>query len=102
MGKKNRNTGMLTLKPCEATVDNIIQNVSLKPGDCVKINKGDFLGLYALILEKSYGDEWEIQYFEKSYGKWVLKKNDLDSRAESEMIKVVGQIDNRERYTFCE
>ena len=49
-------------------------------GDFVKITQDPYIGYYAVILQKSYGDEWEMQYCEKKYGKWVLKDNDLDSR----------------------
>ena len=59
-----------------------------------------FLGYYAVILDCSYGDEWEVQYFEIKYGKWVLKEGDLDSREPSNMMIVDAKIDGRGRYTF--
>ena len=50
-------------------------------------------------MEKSYGDEWELNYFmEKSsyQGKyWVLKQNDLDSREASDLAVVRGFPDAR-------
>ena len=52
-----------------------------------------------MIFDCSYGDEWEIQYFEMKYGKWVLKE-DLDSREPSDMLMVEAKIDGRGRYTF--
>ena len=62
--------------------------------------KVPLLGYYAVILDSSYGDEWEVQYFEMKYGKWVLKEGDLDSREPSDMVMVEAKIDGHGRYTF--
>ena len=51
----------------------------IQPGCYVKIVNGLFSGFYATITNKSYGDELEINYFQKQYGKWILKDGDLDS-----------------------
>ena len=72
----------------------------LQMGDYVKIVSGLFEGLYATVLDKSYGDEFEIQYFEEKFGKWILKEGDIDSRPSNEMIKVTAVVDGRSRYTF--
>ena len=72
----------------------------LKVGDFIKITKDPFIGFYAVITEKSYGDEWELQYCEMKFGKWVLKDLDYDSREVSDMIKVDAKVDGRGRYTF--
>ena len=53
-----------------------------------------------MIFDCSYGDEWEIQYFEMKYGKWVLKGGDLNSRKPNDMLMVEAKIDGRGRYTF--
>ena len=37
------------------------------------------------VTNKAYGDEWEINYFQKQYGKWTLKDGDLDSRDAEDM-----------------
>ena len=60
----------------------------LKKGDCVKIIHGSFLGYYDMVIDHSYGDEFEVQYFQKNLGKYVLKPNDFDSREESDLEKV--------------
>ena len=62
--------------------------------------KGNFIGYYAAIVAKSYGDEWEINYFKESGKYWVLKKNDLDSREEEDLALVKGYPDERGRFTF--
>ena len=51
-----------------------------------------------LCCHPTYGDEWEIQYCEKKYGKCVL--NDLDSRDLVDMTKVNAIIDGRGHYTI--
>ena len=40
-------------------------------------------------LRTSPGDEWEINYFQKQYGKWTLKDGDLDSCDAEDMILVM-------------
>ena len=35
----------------------------IQPGCYVKIVNGLFSGFYATAIDKSYGDEWEINYF---------------------------------------
>ena len=49
-----------------------------------------FSGFYATVTIKSYLDEWEINYFQKQYGKWTIKDGDLDSRAAEDMILVTA------------
>lgn len=58
--------------------------------------------MYATVKDNSYGDEVEIQYLEKKFGKWVLKPGDLDSRMSNEMLLVEAEVDNRGRHTFLE
>ena len=43
----------------------------------MKIVHGSFSGFYATVTNKSYGDKWEIHYFQKQCGKWTLKDGDL-------------------------
>ena len=53
-------------------------------------------GYYAVILGSSYGDETEIQYFNKKITsgtkRRVLKENDLDSGEKCELKKVIVAI----------
>ena len=37
---------------------------------------------------------------EKQYGKWILEKNDLDSREAKDMKVIKGEPDVRGRFTF--
>ena len=73
-------------------------------GSYVQVINGAFEGYYASIVAKSFGDEWELNYFmEKSsyQGKyWVLKENDLDSREECDLALVKGFPDEKGRFTF--
>ena len=75
-------------------------NDNINIGYHVKIISQPYVGLYAVVINESYGDEMEIQYFEEKYGKWVLKDGDLDSREPSEMMKVDAEVDGRRQYTF--
>ena len=76
----------------------------IKPGDCVKIVDGLFAGYYAIVLDFSDGDEWDI--FEKRYGDWVIKEGDIDSRPSKYLKKIESQIYGRShcryKYTFME
>ena len=73
----------------------------LKKGDCVLIKKGQFMGYYAMVTDDSFCDELEIQYFERKFGKYVLKPLDLDSRHPDDITKVTKvAFDSRSRYTF--
>ena len=69
-------------------------------GSYVQVIKWNFIGYYAAIVAKSYGDEWEINYFKESGKYWVLKENDLDSRKEEDLALVKGYPDQRGRFTF--
>ena len=93
----------LTDSDDSSTADGLLEDDgNSKTGDYVKIVKGSFNGLYATVLGESYGDEIEIQYFEKKFGKWIVKDKDVDSREPDDLIKVAGQVDKRDRYTFSE
>ena len=49
-------------------------------GDYVKVIVGSFKGYYAVVTGSSYGDELEMNYFEKKEKWWTLKENEWDSR----------------------
>ena len=70
----------------------------IKPGCYVKLINGSFSGFYATVTNKSYGDEWEINYFQKQYGKWTLKDGDLDSRDAEDMILVTASYPDKGGY----
>ena len=60
-----------------------------------------------MVLGTSYGDENEIQYFTQkkffSGEKYqVLKENDLDSRENCKLKKVVAALDDRDHCTFSD
>ena len=71
----------------------------IRPGDYVRITMGMYAGWYAVVNEKSYGDEFDIQYFVQKDGSmvlngkkynhyWVLKEDDYDSQRLVDMVKV--------------
>ena len=76
--------------------------------DVVKVINGAFLGYYAIVTEVGDlsqlddDDEIEINYLKKSYGKWVINKNDLDSRMLSDLAFTNSTVDGRSRYTIIE
>ena len=72
----------------------------LKVGDYVEIINGPFKSYYAVVTNKGYGDEWEIQYFKKMTKWWVLNDNDLDSRERNELRIVTCHMDERSHYYF--
>ena len=57
----------------------IMKKRLMQTGDFVKVVKGNFRGYYAAITGESYGNEIEINYFEKYQHYYVLKENDMDS-----------------------
>ncbi len=52
------------------------------------------------LLNESFVDEWEIQYYEKCSNWHVLKENDYDSRLEEDFRKVNVSFDKRNHATF--
>ena len=66
----------------------------------MKIVKGLFSGFYATVANNSYGDEWEIKYFQKQNGKWTLKDGDLNSPDAEDMILVTAYPDKWGYFTF--
>ena len=61
---------------------------AFQPSEYVKVTGGSFKGYYAVVTESSYGDELEINYFEKKEKWWTLKENDLDSTEINDLQKV--------------
>ena len=56
----------------------------------------------AVVTGKSYGNEWEMQYFQKTFNKYVLKVGDIDCREPEELLWVEPSVDRRGRYAFSE
>ena len=73
---------------------------AIRIGYYVKIIHGMYKGFYATVVDASIGGEWEVNYFEEKFGKWILKKNDLDSREENDLMVVKGNPDNRGQFAF--
>ena len=45
-------------------------------------------------------DELEINYLKRSFGKWVVNENDLDSRENKDLIRVRAHVNGRSQYTI--
>ena len=76
--------------------------------DVVKVVKENFLGYYAIMNElgdlNKFNDDnkVEINYLKKSFRKWVVVNNDLDSRMVCELTYIDSTIDGRFRYAIKE
>ena len=80
--------------------DDKSKNVEIWVGDYIMVIHEPFRGYFAILTDKSYGDEFEIQYFQKKEKWWILKENDFDSCLENELKPVKGRIDERSHYFF--
>ena len=77
------------------------QGEVISTGECVRVVSGAFLGYYAMVVGESYGEELEIQYFEKKEKWWVLKEFDFDSRPQTDLRGVgKARVDRRMHYFF--
>ena len=57
-------------------------------------------GYFSVVTDKSYGDEFEIQYFQQKKKWWILKENHFDSRLANELNPVKRRIDEKSCYLF--
>ena len=58
--------------------DDESNNVEIQVGDYVMVIHEPFRGYFAVVTDKSYGDEFEIQYFQKKREmSWSLLKEEL-------------------------
>ena len=87
--------------------DDESNNVEIRVGDYVMViheplrGYEPFRGYFSIVTDKSYGDEFEIQYFKKKKKKWwILKENDFDSRLANELKPVKRRIDEKSHYLF--
>ena len=80
--------------------DDESNNVEIQVGDYIMAIDEPFRGYFAVVTDKSYGAEFEIQYFQKKEKWWILKENDFDSCLENELKPVKGRIDERSHYFF--
>ena len=86
-----------------------LQEESCSYHDIAKIAKGNFAGNYAITTETTENmqtmtqqDEVEVNYLKNSFGKWVVNKNDFDSRQIEDLVHVTAEVDGRYRYTINE
>ena len=76
--------------------------------DVVRIRKGNFYGYYTIITEtgdlseKDVKDEVETNYLKKSFSKWVVSENDLDSREIDDFNHVEATNDGRSCYIIIQ
>lgn len=56
------------------------QKKTIKVNDCFKVLCEHYKGYYTIVISQSYGGEWKIQHFKKSFDKYVLKVGDFDPR----------------------
>ena len=76
---------------------------NFKIGDFVHVKKGSYKGLYAVIVNNSYQDEFKINYYAKQGKWWVLKQGDIDSKMSNELTAVKNHtIDTRNHLYFDE
>ena len=61
----------------EHTTNKCIVSKAIEVNDCVKIINKPYKGFYAIVTCESYDSKWEIQYFKKTFDKYVLKEGDL-------------------------
>ena len=85
----------------EHTTNKCIDNKAIEVNNCVKIIKA-CKGFCTIVTCKSYGNEWEIQYFKKTFDKYVLKEGDIDSSEPEDLLRVKSTVDGRGRYAFSE
>ena len=66
-----------------------------------KTSKANFIGFSAIVTETNDTnrvneiDELEINYLKRSFGKWVINENNLDSREIKDLIRVRAHADGR-------
>ena len=80
--------------------DDESKHVEIWDGDYIMVIHELFRGYFAILTDKNYGDEFEIQYFQKKEKWWILKENYFDSHLEIELKLVKGRIDERPHYFF--
>ena len=86
----------------EYATNKCIDSKAIEVNDCVKIINKPYKSFYAIGTCKSYGNEWEIQYFKKTFDKYVLKEGDIDSSEPENLLRVEPTVDGRGRYAFSE
>jgi len=90
-----------TVTPAEAP-ESPTEKQAITPGMYVKIIKEPFKSFYATVVGSSYGDELEINYFEKKLGGWILKEKDFDSQEEGDLMVVTADINKRGHFSFSQ
>ena len=68
--------------------------------------RGNFIGFYTIVTETSDTsrmnglDELEINYLKRSFGKWIVNENNLDSREIKDLIRFRAHVYGRSWYTW--
>ena len=69
--------------------------------DVAKAVRGIFIGFYTIVTEASDTstmnelDELEINYLKRSFGKWIVNENNLDSIEIKDLIQFRAYVDGR-------
>ena len=108
--KHKKSDNKLQISLGNASAENVVAGVATLSKD-TKFSYHDvvkIIGFYATVTETSNTnrmnklDELEINYLKRSFGKWVVNKNDLDSSKIKDLIRVRAHVDGRSRYTIIE
>ena len=72
------------------------------------VKAGNFIGFYAIVTETTDTsrmdelDELEINYLKKSFTKWIVYENNIDSREIRDLIRIRAQANGRSWYSIIE
>ena len=100
--------GNASAESAAAEVATFTKDTKFSYHDVVKVVRGSFISFYTIVAETSATnrtnelDELEINYLKRSFGKWVVNENNLDSREIKDLIWVRAHVDGRSRYTIIE
>ena len=90
----NAPSNTVTYEKYSVLQQKITRKHQMQTGNFVKVVKGNFRGYYAVITGESYGNEIEINNFEKRQCYYVLKENDMDSHTQTDSELVEGVLIN--------
>ena len=99
--KNEKSLGNASAEIVIAGVATLTKDTKFSYHDVVKISRGNFIGFYAIVREANDTnrmnelDELEINYLRRSFGKWVINENDVDSREIKDLIRVRAHADGR-------
>ena len=93
--------GSTSAESVVAEVATLTKDTKFSYHDVVKVVRSNFIGFYAIVTETSDTnrmnelDELEINYLKRSFGKWVVNENELDSREIKDFIWVRAYVGGR-------